>query len=97
MTTIEVSEESPTEAALKIEARIHGLVAPYTDEQLKAIRSISILPGDGGPFGLPKAYHIPFRPIADPVAAARARQRRRKMFALNQRVLCKFCVKLYYI
>ena len=41
MSTIEVSEqveESPAEAALKIEARIYGLVAPYTDEQLKAIR-----------------------------------------------------------
>jgi hypothetical protein len=36
----EVSEqvESPAEAALKIEARIHGSVATYTDEQLKAIR-----------------------------------------------------------
>jgi hypothetical protein len=41
MSTIEVSEqveESPAEAALKIEARIYGSVAPYTDEQLKAIR-----------------------------------------------------------
>jgi hypothetical protein len=39
--TIEVSEqveESPAEATLKIEARIYGSVAPYTDEQLKAIR-----------------------------------------------------------
>jgi len=41
MSTIEVSEqveESPAEAALKIEARVYGSVAPYTDEQLKAIR-----------------------------------------------------------
>jgi len=43
-----------------------------------------MLPGDGGPFGPPKAYHIPFRPIADPAAAARARERRRKMFALTK-------------
>lgn len=43
-----------------------------------------MLPGDGGPFGPPKAYHIPFRPIANPVAAARARERRRKMFALTK-------------
>jgi len=41
MSTIEVSEqveESPAEADLKIEARVYGSVAPYTDEQLKAIR-----------------------------------------------------------
>jgi hypothetical protein len=41
MSTIEVSEqveESPAEAALKIEAEIYGSVAPYTDEQFKAIR-----------------------------------------------------------
>ncbi|KIM64809.1 hypothetical protein SCLCIDRAFT_1212888 [Scleroderma citrinum Foug A] len=87
MSTIEVSEqveESPAEAALKIEARIYGLVAPYTDEQLKAIRPIPMLPGDRGPFGPPNAYHIPFRPIADPAAAAGARERRRKMFALTK-------------
>jgi hypothetical protein len=41
-------------------------------------------PGDGGPFGPPKAYHIPFQPIADPAAAARARERRHKMFALTK-------------
>jgi hypothetical protein len=105
MSTIEVSEKlkgSPTEAALKLEASIYGSVAPYTDEQLKAIRPskffpchsylllsllsfiVPMLPGDGGPFGPPEAYHIPFRPIADPVAAARARERRRKMFALTK-------------
>ena len=43
-----------------------------------------MLPGDRGPFGPPKAYHIPLRPIADPAAAARARERRRKMFALTK-------------
>jgi hypothetical protein len=43
-----------------------------------------MLPGDGGPFGPPKAYHVPFRPIADPAAAARARERRRKMLALTK-------------
>ena len=43
-----------------------------------------MLPGDRGPFGPPNAYHIPFRPIADPAAAAGARERRRKMFALTK-------------
>ncbi len=43
-----------------------------------------MLPGDGGPSGPPKAYHIPFRPIADPAATARARERRPKMFALTK-------------
>ena len=42
---------------------------------------VPMLPGDGGPFGPPEVYHIPFQPIADPVAAARARERRRKIFA----------------
>ncbi|KAM6499721.1 hypothetical protein JOM56_005229 [Amanita muscaria] len=61
MSTIEVSEHwqlkgSPAEAALKLEASVYGSVAPYTDEQLKAIRPIPMLPGDGGPS--PEAYHI---------------------------------------
>lgn len=43
-----------------------------------------MLPGDGGPFGPSKAYHIPFRPIADPAADVRARERSRKMFALTK-------------
>ena len=42
------------------------------------------MPGDGGPFGPPEAYHTPFQPITDPVAAARARERRRKIFALSK-------------
>ncbi|KAF8702300.1 hypothetical protein AX14_014444 [Amanita brunnescens Koide BX004] len=67
-----------------MEASMFGSVPPYTDEQLKAIRPIPLLPGDGGPFGPPKAYHIPFRPIADPAADVRARERSRKMFALTK-------------
>ena len=43
-----------------------------------------MLPGDGGPFSPPKAYHIPFWPIANPPAAARAREWRHKMFALTK-------------
>jgi len=66
-------EESPAEAALKIclLLNLFSFIVP-------------MLPGDGGPFGPPKAYHIPSRPIDDPVAAARARERRRKMFALTK-------------
>ncbi|KIM69224.1 hypothetical protein SCLCIDRAFT_6912 [Scleroderma citrinum Foug A] len=67
-----------------VQARVYGLVAPYTNEQLKAIRPIPMLPGDGGPFGPPKAYHIPFWPIADSPAAARAHEQRHKMFALTK-------------
>ena len=89
MSTIEVSEQlkgSPAEAALKLEASVYGPAAPYTNEQIKAIRPsklfpcrsclllnlfsfiVPMLPGDGGPFGPPEAYHIPFQPITDPVA-----------------------------
>jgi len=42
-----------------------------------------MLPDDGGPFGPPKAYHIPFQPIADPAAAC-ACKRCCKMFALTK-------------
>lgn len=85
---------------MKLELSIYGSVAPYTDEQLKAIRPSKLLPlsliimpplelvflhhssCDGGPDS--EAYHIHFQPIADPVAAARARERRRKMYALTK-------------
>lgn len=36
------------------------------------------------PPGDPEAYRIPFQPIADPVAAACARERRRKVLALTK-------------
>lgn len=83
---------------MKLEARICGSVAPYTDEQLKAIRPSKLFPCHSCllrlltllsfivvlPSGVSEGYDIPFRPIGDPVAAARARERRRKMFAFTK-------------